>query len=735
MKRILTLTLLLVFTVGAAAQPVSWSRQSRVVTQGETVNLALAADILQHYLSEATGFPFHTVSGAKVRKGDILLREVEGLPEDAFRVGLEGGTVVLEGAGKALIYAACDFLEQEVGMNYWGGGEYYLEPSKVVTVRPRTEIPTFRYRQTSHYCLENGRVATSDNGVDKITGADQLYRWWYRLEEPHEVFVNNLWVHTCNHLLPAARYGAEHPEYYAWFNGERHPGSASQWCLTNPEVLEIVCTTLDSLFRAHPEQNMISISQNDGSDTYCRCPACQKVMDEEVSPSGVFLRFVNQVAQRFPDKQISTLAYLFTVKPPKVTRPRENVNIMLCDIDCRRQTSLPENPSGAEFMQYLEGWSAICNNIFQWDYGINFDNYLSPFPNLQTIKDNMVIFARHGVKMHFSQINGSLGGDFSELRPYLVSKLMWNADASVDSLEQHFCQRYYGAAAPFILRYIHTLEGAAVGTDVDLFIYDSPVSYKDNILRPTLMRRYNRLFDQAEAAVADDPVCLTRVRRTRLPLQYSALEIARTNPHRDFEAIGKDLEMFESRIREFGVTTLNERGNDPLAYCAMYRDRYLKDAASNLATGCPVTYLAGPHARYSALGATALTDGLYGGTGFVENWVGWEGTDADLIVDLGQTKPIHEVGADFLRQIGGWVLEPRGLSVEVSADGAHYQPFGAVQNPESREGTIGFKDLRVRGEAEARYVRIRVEGVKICPEWHYGVGNPCWFFMDEVWVY
>jgi len=336
--------------------------------------------------------------------------------------------------------------------------------------------------------------------------------------------------------------------------------------------------------------------------------------------------------------------------------------------------------------------------------------------------------------MHFSQINSTLGGDMAELRPYLVSKLMWNADAPLDSLERHFCQGYYGAAAEPILRYIHMIEGAAVATDVDLFIYDSPVSYKDNILRPTLLSRYNALFDQAEAAVADDPVKLARVRRTRLPLQYSALEIARTNPERDFDAVAKDLDLFESRINELGIETLNERGNKPLDYCRMYRERYLRTLPGNLASGRPVTFLEGPHPRYNALAQTAITDGLFGGTGYVENWVGWEGRDADFVIDLGEPKPIAEVGADFLRQIGGWVLEPLGMSVQTSTDGENYQPFGSVDNPENRDGTIGFKTLTVKGHANARYVRVQVKGVNICPEWHYGVGNPCWFFVDEVWV-
>ena len=715
--KLITTLVVLVLGTGVWGQTIEFTDKSRLVCYENSAAENAAASILQPYLAESTGYAFPIAQG-KIRKGDIVLKERADLPEDAFRISLKEGSVLLEGSGKALSYAACDFLEQEVGMNYWGGGEYDLPRVNTVMVRPRTEIPAFRYRQCSHYLLRE----------------DPLLRTWMRLEEPSDLFVDNLWVHTCNRLLPASRYGAEHPEYYAYYGGKRHPGSASQWCLSNPDVLEIVCGTLDSLFHAHPEQSCISISQNDGSDTYCRCPACQAIMDEEGSPSGPILRFVNAVAERFPDKEISTLAYLFSVKPPKVTKPRPNVNIMLCDIDCRRQTSLPENPSGQEFMRHLEGWNAICNNIFLWDYGINFDNYLSPFPNLQTIKDNMVIFQDHVVKMHFSQINSSRGGDMAELRPYLVSKLMWNPSASLDSLERHFCEAYYGAAAPYILHYIHTLEGAAVATDVDLFIYDSPVSYKGNILQPALLKRYNALFDQAEAAVAHQPLQLSRVQRTRLPLQYSALEIARTDINRNNVAVEKDLDLFESRIREFQVPSLNERANSPLDYCELYRKRYLSSPEGNLAYGCPVTFTIEPRPRYAQLGLTALTDGLYGGAGYVESWVGWEGTDADFTIDLGAIKPIHEMGADFLRQIGAWVLEPKAVRFLVSDDGKDFRPFDYVQLEENRSGTIEFTPVTGKGLTKARYVRIQVEGVKDCPEWHYGVGNPCWFFIDEVWV-
>ena len=731
MKRAL---ILIVMALAAMPMPA----QVRIVHKGKPVGLVFtsltgdstyskeAADILTRFLF--TDAPFQVVEGlGPLHKGDIALVDLQGsdvlrwIPsEDAFRLVVDDRTVRIEGYGKGLVYGAVEFLKKYVGIDYWGEGEAYIPKHQELTIPAIDTVitPTFRYRQSQNYMLRT----------------DPLYKTWYHLEEPSEMFVASYWVHTCDRLLPASRYGKEHPEYYAYYNGKRNPGSASQWCMSNPEVLEIVCQRLDSLFKAYPDRKMISISQNDGSDTYCRCPECQRILDEEGGPSGPILRFINAVADRFPDKEISTLAYLFSVQPPKKTVPRKNVSIMLCDIDCRRQTALTENPSGQEFMKALEGWSKICDDLFVWDYGINFDNYLSPFPNLSTIKDNMVIFRDHHVKMHFSQIASVRGGDFAELRSYIVNNLMWDAGASLDSLQKRFLTRYYGKAGWPIYKYIKLMEGAAVGTDVDLFIYDSPVSYKDNILRPALMRRYNALFDEAEAAVKDDPVRLARVRRTRLPLQYSALEIARTEPERDFEAIGKALDLFESRAREYRVEMINERHNLPDEYCALYRQRYMSDARDNLAYGKPVTYLIDPRPKYLELSRKALTDGLYGGTTYVENWVGWEGTDGAFVIDLGAPTVIHSIATDFLRQLGAWILMPMQVRYSVSPDGADYTEIATLDIPEDRGSKVEFIPVTATCDTTARYIKVEVTGTKTCPQWHYGVGNPCWFFIDEVIV-
>ena len=50
------------------------------------------------------------------------------------------------------------------------------------------------------------------------------------------------------------------------------------------------------------------------------------------------LQLVNRVAEavekEFPDKAVETLAYQWTRQPPKTMRPRPNVIIRLCSIEC-----------------------------------------------------------------------------------------------------------------------------------------------------------------------------------------------------------------------------------------------------------------------------------------------------------------------------------------------------------------------------------------------------------------
>lgn len=692
-----------------------------------------AAVLLQDFIKRISNADIPILpNSTKTKKGDILIGNFQSYPkqwdkeisEDGFHISSTDGNIrIVGGEGKGTLYGVVTLLEDYLGVKYFSENNPVYDKQKDIIIAgqiDRTDNPSFRYRQTQAYSTK-----------------DPIYKLWHRLEEPNEVFAADLWVHTFNHLLPASKYGKDHPEYYAFINGERRPGTAAQWCLTNPDVFEIVSMQIDSIFKANPDKKIISVSQND-SQNFCQCDECKAIGDKEGTPSGAIIYFLNKLAERFPDKEFSTLAYLYSVAPPQHIKPLPNVNIMLCDIDCYREVTLPENKSGQTFVSDMEGWSKISNNIYVWDYGINFDNYIAPFPNFHILQPNMKLFKENNATMHFSQIGGGKGTDFSELRSYLVAKLMWNVDINTNEVIESFLEGYYGKeAAPYLYDYIKLREGALLGSNKPLWIYDTPITHKDGMLNKAMLKRYNELFDKAEQAASDNQIYLNRVKETRLPIQYSELEIARTEPIANISKLKEQLNLFKNTASDLNVIYLNERNNKITDYCDLYEERNLPKEKKSKAHHAKVIYITPPSAPYDKIGYTALTDGLYGGATYNESWVGWIDSDANFIIDLGKVKDFRSVEFDFLHQLGAWILLPKSVTCEISLDNTNYTKLGSIEIPEDREMEVKYVNIPITSVApvQARYIKVNIESIGLCPSWHYGVGFPAWFFLDEINVY
>ena len=363
------------------------------------------------------------------------------------------------------------------------------------------------------------------------------------------------WVHTFHNLLDPKEYGETHPEYFSYYNGKRHAGMIPSWdgssyqpeaqlCLTNPGVLEIVCRNLQAAIDKQPEALYWSVSQNDNVN-YCRCDSCaaldkkyaaftaeEKMLSTHGGDKypalgmGSLLEFVNQVADRFPDKIISTLAYQYTRVPPKGIVPRKNVNIMLCSIESSRND--PMEAGDKPFAEDLVGWGKLTDNILVWDYVIRFSNLLAPFPNLRILQPNLQFLHKNRVSAMFEQGNRDTGGEFADLRAYLISRMLWNPDINLEKEMDEFLTGYYGAAAPGIREYINLLhDNNQSGKEVKMSIFGKPADDKETFLSAALLERYNAIFDRALKKVKKYPDTWVRVKSARLPVDYAILEIAK----------------------------------------------------------------------------------------------------------------------------------------------------------------------------------------------------------------
>jgi hypothetical protein len=259
------------------------------------------------------------------------------------------------------------------------------------------------------------------------------------------------------------KYGKEHPEYFALVDGERKlemHGGGPELCLTNPEVLDVVTASVLADLEAAPHLRNISVSQND-NDAYCRCENCEAINQREGTPMGTYLSLVNAVAERiepkFPNTKIGTLAYWHTRKPPKTIRPRHNVQIQLCSIECCTLHAIndPDCPKNREFCDDLANWKAISEDIWVWNYNTNFASYDLPFPNLRVIEPNVEYFLDNNVHGLFMQAAGNcLGAELSDLRNYVISHTIWNPAEGGWPRVEEFCNLHYGPAAKPILEYL-----------------------------------------------------------------------------------------------------------------------------------------------------------------------------------------------------------------------------------------------------------------------------------------
>ena len=124
--------------------------------------------------------------------------------------------------------------------------------------------------------------------------------------------------------------------------------------------------------------------------------------------------------------------------------------IRLCSIECC--FSHPLNDDGCEdnlaFRNTLKEWAKICKRLYIWDYTTDFAHYLTPFPNLNVLWENVRFFRENNVAGIHEQGNlQARSGEFGELRAYLLAKLLWNPDMErqeYDALMDEFLRDYYG---------------------------------------------------------------------------------------------------------------------------------------------------------------------------------------------------------------------------------------------------------------------------------------------------
>lgn len=495
-----------------------------VISTEASTSEQTAARELQQYICQVSGVELPLTSDLKTSGRSIYVGYNERVAaltgaqepdkdDESFTYRIIGHDLLIWGGSqRGTMYGVFTFLERELGI-HWLTPKCTVVPELRQWKLPRlnhSERPFIGYRY-SNYFVANGAPEWSAHTRENM-------KW-----SPHASDYGNIeayyGAHTMDWLVPVKEFYATHPEYFCLRDGKRYDGYG-QLCLSNPEVLEICTTRLKQRMREHPEYRIYSLSQNDNF-RFCQCEKCAAIEQQYGGHSGIIVWFVNQVADavkdEFPDKYVGTFAYQYSRQPPTDIKPRENVVIRLCSIECCFAHPLDAGcPQNEAFMRDLKGWSTLAPHLFIWDYIVDYAQYMAPWPNFQVLGPNIKVFGDNKAIGVFEEAQyQSAGAEFDEMKAWTVNQLLWNPYQNVDSLVSIFIDGYYGKAAPQIIEYYRLCQ-SLVKPDVHYGIY---IGENHEIYSDEFTQKAFAVLGEALQAAENDEI-RERVDRVRMQPLY-----------------------------------------------------------------------------------------------------------------------------------------------------------------------------------------------------------------------
>ena len=443
-----------------------------VVADDAIASEIYAAEEFQEFFRQASGLKLpivhkiirwdkHVFIGpGKVTQASPVGFSVDDLGQEDLRIIVRNNNMVIAGGRpRGTLYGLYTFLEDYLGVRFLTYDHTYVPvigEQRVIGPLDRVYRPPFvnlrftSYKAPRQYPVFAARTRNNVNHDEPRFGGDSPFQ-----------NIN----HSLYRQIPLEEYAKEHPEYYAlWDDKRRNDHFNTHYCLTNPDLVPIVTkAVLEEIERPGSVwRRNVSVSQNDTQWLYCQCKKCAAIDDRAGSHMGALLAFVNkvadEVAKTHPEHFIGTVAYGFSRTPPKRIKPRPNVQINLNSmVACQLHPLNDPNCSwNVQYMQELKEWSEICKHLYAWTNNIDFYDLLAPFPNLWTIKPKVNVLLNAGVEGVFMQCHTGPWSEteMSDLRYYLISRLLWNPKLNDKELIGEFLNLHYGKAAPPIRRFI-----------------------------------------------------------------------------------------------------------------------------------------------------------------------------------------------------------------------------------------------------------------------------------------
>jgi hypothetical protein len=487
------------------------------------------------------------------KTGEVI--DIENIKSEELVIRTSGSNLFITGRDGGTLYGVYYWLREYLGVRW-------IMPGELGEVTPHSSTVSvnnidYRYQPVvgsrhlrnikwservgigiQRICEETG-IENIEDSVKKVkefyrSAPEAPFTRWgggERIQMKHAHAFDDYWE----------KYGQEHPEFFALQpdgSREQDPKRA-RLCVSNPELWEFVAQRKIEEFRENPEQNMASISPNDGGPNYfCMCERCRswdpqnapkvsnsrivnpetgEPYDEYPSLSDRYFKFYNKVAERvaevYPDKKLGVYAYsVYKTVPVSIDKLHSMLNVELITLE----------------KDLIGEWSKITG---KGQLGIR-PNTIAPMYKMGFASNT----ARwHAERIRYAVEKGALGFDFDAsvwnwgtdgLEYYVLVHMMWKPSADVDQLIDDYCRAAYDSGADAMRKYFDRLEtvttslreeGRYKGLTPTLLVL--PEYYTEEVLSE--LQGY---IDEAKSSVGDNSSKqYKRIRVVETGLKYTQL--------------------------------------------------------------------------------------------------------------------------------------------------------------------------------------------------------------------
>ncbi|MFC4554989.1 DUF4838 domain-containing protein [Georgenia faecalis] len=541
-----------------------------------------AAQELARHLRSVTGARFDVVMGDRPPGGHghlIVLGtentfaeragiDTHALGDDGFAFRTNGNTVIVAGASpRGTLYGTYWLLDRLVGIR-WYAPDFAYVPRRLTLSIPRADlsgdhVPRFRFRTV----LAGDAEDAAYRQHNMLNGLRDQY--WTVPREPGIDTWSHYWPEEVKHSFQQVV-----TDPALWAGGQLKAMDEATRVAATAGLVRIINERI-----ADGQDPSSSFYQEDRV-TWEMDPASRAFADAHGgAPSAPVIDMVNDVAARvraqIPDARLETQAYWFTYDPPTGIRVSDDVVLTVAPIHADFGDSL-FGEKNAVVGAHIRTWADLAEHVVLWDYLCTFTGYILPFPNWWAMGEGIQELATlPNVQGYFGQSAwNARGTEFTQLRVWVISRLLWDPTADPDALIREFLEGYYGRADDAIYAYMQLMVSAVERTGTNLGVY---IGENAGHLRFETLHQADALFDRAERAVRGNRVLLDHVRAVRLGIDYLLLlrsgffQLVAERDGIAWEAdVPRRLARFRDEIRAAGLTQYAETGGDPAAIVAHF---------------------------------------------------------------------------------------------------------------------------------------------------------------------